>query len=144
LWLNGCVAYELDNGGYNNSRYSAYGYQQPTYPVIRSSSYGYPAADARERYNQQHNSYPIIRYSEYPPAPIVRYRPQRQPVYSYRQVPVNYWPAPAWQAERQRDRYRHEQRTDRRERERYNQQYQRHEQAERAGKSHRGWEVRLN
>jgi hypothetical protein len=144
LWLNGCVAYELDNGGYSNSRYSVYDEQQSAYPLIRSGRDEYSPADAGERYNAQRHDSANIGYSQYPPVQIIRYRTQRQPVYYYRQVPVSYWPAPAWQAEQERDRYRHEQRADRHARERYEQQYQRYEHDQPAHKRHRGWEVRLN
>jgi hypothetical protein len=143
LSLTGCVAYELDNDGYSNSRYSAYGYQQPAYPVIRSSSYGYPAADARERYNQQQNSYSIIRYSEYPPPPIVRYRTQRQPLYSHRH-PVGSWPAPAWQGEQGQGGYRRQQHDDGRAQQRYDNQDRRHGQYERGREQPRGWTFRIN
>jgi hypothetical protein len=146
LSLTGCVAYELDNDGYSNSRYSAYGYQQPAYPVIRSSSYGYPAADARERYNQQQNSYPIVRYSQYPQQQTARYRTQRQPVYYYRQVPAGYWPASAWQGDQGQGGHSHGrlQHDHGREHERYGNQYPRPEQYERGRKQPRGWTFRIN
>ena len=135
LSLTGCVAYELDERGYSNSRYPSYGYQQSGYP------------DARERYNPPPNSYPIIRYSQYPQQPNDRYRTQRQPVYYYRQVPAGYWPAHAWQGDQGEDahrRHRRHRHDGERDHERYDNRYQGHEYYQRGREPQRGWTLRIN
>jgi hypothetical protein len=136
LSLTGCVAYELDERGYSNSRYPSYG----------DSRFAYP--DVRERYDQSQNSYPIIRYSQYPQPQNDRYRTQRQPVYYYRQVPAGYWPAHAWQGDDGHKRHRRDRHAER-ERERYENRYYdtrypEHERYQRGHEPQRGWTLRIN